>query len=234
MAPKKPIGKPGQKTKRQHDPPKLDHLPFEQAQKIKRAWVEEKMIKRAYHNEKKKMGLLKTGANQGAADAGWGVKRRRMDDEGVVEGPSTSGSTAQETTESHEPEGADDRTPKRRRTEKSPTDAAASNNQRRLETSSKPGHQTKRPSEAALSTDPAVHTASQPTAPSLRDLSRKAYAKSSLHTYKSDIRRHGEQKPGGKRPPSTPAPKLTNAKGQPNMKLRMEAMLERIQRTMGS
>ncbi|KAG7092388.1 hypothetical protein E1B28_008745 [Marasmius oreades] len=55
----------------------------------------------------------------------------------------------------------------------------------------------------------------------LRELARKAYSRESLHTYKSDPlkrRSNGEHvKKGGGR-------------GQPNMKLRMNAMLEKIQR----
>ena len=55
----------------------------------------------------------------------------------------------------------------------------------------------------------------------LRELARKAYSRESLHTYKSDTlkrRAHGEYtKKGGGR-------------GQPNMKLRMNLMLEKIKR----
>ena len=60
---------------------------------------------------------------------------------------------------------------------------------------------------------------------SLRELRKKAYSSSSLHTYKSDPlkRRKGDiadNKHGHQKGP----------KGQPNMKLRMEAMLEQIKR----
>ena len=60
---------------------------------------------------------------------------------------------------------------------------------------------------------------------SLRDLFRKAYSKESLHTYKSDPlkkRKGGRQQGTGRRGNAAPS------RGQPNMKLRMNAMLEKI------
>ncbi|KAG8979617.1 hypothetical protein FRB93_010031 [Tulasnella sp. JGI-2019a] len=70
--------------------------------------------------------------------------------------------------------------------------------------------------------------------PSLRDLTRKAYSRSSLHTYKSEPLSSRKPRGGGDRTGRTGASsqvKTTNAKGQPNMKLRIDAMLKRIQRT---
>lgn len=61
---------------------------------------------------------------------------------------------------------------------------------------------------------------------SLRELRKKAYSHSSLHTYKSDPLRHRNDKNGSSRKVGS-----TRGKGgQPNMKLRMEAMLEKIKR----
>lgn len=65
--------------------------------------------------------------------------------------------------------------------------------------------------------------------PTLRDLFQEAYSKSSLHTYKSDPlkKRRGEQVRGrGGNATSASA----RGRGQPNMKLRMNAMLEKIKR----
>jgi len=53
--------------------------------------------------------------------------------------------------------------------------------------------------------------------PSLRELTKKAYASSSLHNYKSDPLHR--RRAGGRGP---------RRGGQPNMKLRMNAMLEKI------
>ena len=62
---------------------------------------------------------------------------------------------------------------------------------------------------------------------SLRELRKKAYSRSSLHTYKADPlkRRKSTGTPSDSRGGSR-----RGGKGQPNMKLRMEAMLEQIKR----
>ena len=81
--------------------------------------------------------------------------------------------------------------------------------------------------------------------PSLRELTRQAYSKSSLHSFKAKPYKHEAEK----RHPSTFRPKDAqttgrssvqkstaglrrnpSSRGQPNMKLRMQAMLERIKR----
>lgn len=68
---------------------------------------------------------------------------------------------------------------------------------------------------------------------SLRDMTREAYSQSSLHTYKSDPlsrrRRREEGVRGGRGYRGTGAP-AGRGRGQPNMKLRMEVMLEKIKR----
>lgn len=70
--------------------------------------------------------------------------------------------------------------------------------------------------------------ASEPT--SLRDLTREAYSRTSLHTFKRSTARgaprgrgrgRGDARGGG-------APRGETGRGQPNMKLRMDAMLAKI------
>jgi len=61
---------------------------------------------------------------------------------------------------------------------------------------------------------------------SLRDLFRRAYSKDSLHTYKSHPlkkRRGGQQQQGSRKGNAA-----STTRGQPNMKLRMHAILEKI------
>jgi hypothetical protein len=77
----------------------------------------------------------------------------------------------------------------------------------------------------------------EPPAPplSLRDLTREAYSRSSLHTFKSDPlnRRRGDNRGRGRgegRGRGKGAHRGEMRKGQPNMKLRMDAMLEKIKR----
>lgn len=64
--------------------------------------------------------------------------------------------------------------------------------------------------------------------PSVRDLFQKAYSKSSLHTYKSDPLRRGRNHQDRGRRGSSRGAAPTRGRGQPNMKLRMNAMLAKI------
>ena len=64
--------------------------------------------------------------------------------------------------------------------------------------------------------------------PSLRELKREAYSQSTLHTFKSDPLRKRDQgkRVGGSRRRGNGF--IERGKGQPNMKLRMNVMLEKI------
>lgn len=65
--------------------------------------------------------------------------------------------------------------------------------------------------------------------PSLRDLTREAYSRSTLHTFKSDPlkKKHLMSEQGGKDTHGKRQRGVTG-RGQPNMKLRMNAMLQKI------
>ena len=71
-----------------------------------------------------------------------------------------------------------------------------------------------------------------PSTPSLRDLTREAYSRSSLHTFKTALGQRGS--PRGTPPTwrkgneSRGITRGETGRGQPNMKLRMNAMLEKI------
>ncbi|PFH52413.1 hypothetical protein AMATHDRAFT_140250 [Amanita thiersii Skay4041] len=69
-----------------------------------------------------------------------------------------------------------------------------------------------------------VKTGSEEGQQSLRELTKHAYSRASLHTYKSKPLKKGTNKTEGKEPS-----RLTQRKGQPNMKLRMNAMLAKMQ-----
>ena len=90
----------------------------------------------------------------------------------------------------------------------------------------------KKSSPSSLDTDPAKQT-------TLRDLERIAYAPASLHSYKSDPlhkhkRKSGDSASASSRGQGRPARGARGGfgarRGQPNIKLRMSAMLERIKR----
>ena len=61
---------------------------------------------------------------------------------------------------------------------------------------------------------------------SLRELAREAYSPSSLHSYKSRPLGHKSRKPMIDQSTSNPR---SSARGQPNMKLRMNVLLQKIQ-----
>lgn len=61
---------------------------------------------------------------------------------------------------------------------------------------------------------------------SLRELFRKAYSRESLHTYKSDPLHRGKGRPSAQHRGGARA----TGRGQPDMKLRMNALLEKIKR----
>jgi hypothetical protein len=65
---------------------------------------------------------------------------------------------------------------------------------------------------------------SQPAEPpSLRELKREAYSQSTLHSFKSDPLKKRDQSSGGRGKGF-----IERGRGQPNMKLRMNVMLEKI------
>lgn len=67
--------------------------------------------------------------------------------------------------------------------------------------------------------------------PSLRDLTRAAYSPASLHNVKSNQRhRHNPNADSSMKWGGNQGPSGQRKGGQPNMKLRMEAMLEQIKR----
>lgn len=79
----------------------------------------------------------------------------------------------------------------------------------------------------------ARHMGKDDDKPSLRDLFQKAYSKSSLHTYKSDPpkrRRNDQTRSRGSSRGGRGGAAPTRGRGQPDMKLRMNAMLEKIKR----
>ena len=68
--------------------------------------------------------------------------------------------------------------------------------------------------------------------PSLRELKREAYSQSALHTFKSDpLKKHDHSRRGGE---SRRKGKgfIERGRGQPNMKLRMNVMLEKIKQNL--
>lgn len=76
----------------------------------------------------------------------------------------------------------------------------------------------------------------EPPAVSLRELTREAYSRSSLHTFKADPlkRRRGAPDRGRGGTRGRGSDQRRGGQGQPNMKLRMNAMLEKIKQDYAS
>jgi len=64
--------------------------------------------------------------------------------------------------------------------------------------------------------------------PSLRELKREAYSQSALHTFKSDPLKKRDQGKRGGGSRGRGSKFIEKGRGQPNMKLRMNVMLEKI------
>jgi hypothetical protein len=85
--------------------------------------------------------------------------------------------------------------------------------------------QSRPPRRAASSSSRSAGGAQTTDDGSVRELFRKAYARESLHTYKSDPLHRGKGRPAQHRDGTN-----ATGKGQPDMRLRMNALLEKIKR----
>ena len=234
MAPSSSAERPqGVKRKK---PPTFQHLPVERgmccavsgsmntthlslrlvaAKKLKRSWVEVQKIKSKWKAQKRKEGLLPSRPQlEREAEA-----VRESSEEAEHRSDSSGASEAQELSEESEEEGGDEEDVGDE--PQSKVAAVASGKTR--------GHPQK--------STPRQKTEEQPT---LRELQRMAYSRSSLHTHKSNpLHRHkgpadtrgrggavgGREGRGGQ---SSRGRSRGRGRGQPDMGLRMKAMLEQI------
>ncbi|KAI0807529.1 hypothetical protein C8Q74DRAFT_1227952 [Fomes fomentarius] len=179
-------------------PPTFQHLPVQRAKKLKQSWVDVQKIKSKWKTQKRKEGLPASRVQL--------MREAEADEEATRE----SGSEAKEESgeESEEESGK----------EEEPLREAATSSKARAQPQ-KAGSQKKTDEQ-----------------PSLRDLQRMAYSRSSLHTYKSNSlhRRKDQIDSGGRggRPGARGGRGgqrgRERGRGQPDMGLRMKAMLEKI------
>ncbi|GLB35421.1 hypothetical protein LshimejAT787_0209860 [Lyophyllum shimeji] len=191
-------------------PPTFPHLPLNRATKLKRTWVENKKIKSKWKAQKRKEGLSTTPQAEDSTSS----EKEESDPEGSASG-------SEQPDEEEEEEG----TSELEETEPAPRKSTLHPSRAHIHPELAPAKRDKRrrPDEAE---DASVE------APSLRELTRRAYSRSSLHTFKAGSGqgssgrgrgRGGARARGGQRGET--------GRGQPNMKLRMEAMLEKIKQT---
>ncbi|OJA14834.1 hypothetical protein AZE42_00786 [Rhizopogon vesiculosus] len=181
-------------------PPTFGHLPVDRARKLKKSWVESKKIKSQWKAQKKREGFLQ---RRGEAPSDGDPPPAHNEKRGSIDEE-----------KSHIPQAS--RSP--------PKDQES--------------HSDTHPSKAFERKQRQASNTSADGRISLRDLTRQAYSRDSLHTYKANPKRH-DTKPsrgdnlqrgsaGGGR--STSFGDRGREKGQPNMKFRMTAMLEKIKR----
>lgn len=193
-------------------PPTFQHLPLNRAKKLKKDWVQVHKIKSQWKAQKRKEGLYTSHT----------VAQDIVDDRSKdgSDGEDQPNSDDRPSDNSRQPHSSDDDLQRRRITPKS-----------RARISAEEGATPPRRREPTVSQK--FHKEMEEDKPNLRELQRQAYSRSSLHTYKSGkrddkkfIRGNSEYRGDQKREHRKDGRKS----GQPDMRLRMNAMLEKIKR----
>ncbi|KAG6896130.1 hypothetical protein C0992_010171 [Termitomyces sp. T32_za158] len=194
-------------------PPSFHHLPATRAKKLKQAWIENKKIKTKWKAQKLREGItpqqpdeLKERDEEDQNDAGLGTDDSERDvSEGVGHEETVS-----------EPE-----------EKPAPKKSTLHPSRSHIHPELAPSKTNKKKRSRVSEDDPSL----QPL--SIRELTRQAYSRESLHTFKAGQRRSGgAQAHGGGQGSGRRAPGGVTGRGQPNMKLRMGAMLEKIKQSM--
>ncbi|KAF8959088.1 hypothetical protein BDZ97DRAFT_1839815 [Flammula alnicola] len=215
-------------TKRKK-PPTFQHLPVHRAKTLKKAWVEKTKIKSKWKAQKRKEGLASSSrlempvyADEQRHDSG----NKPKDDKDGSESDEEDYEAAQETlprTAKQTNAQAPHMHPSRAHIHPDvPVKRLAS--PKREVHDSRPTKKQKTSEEEAEPADPV----------SLRELTREAYSRSTLHTYRADpLKKHkftSERggRGGGRGRGRGRGGRPETGRGQPNMKLRMNAMLAKI------
>ncbi|KAK7693399.1 hypothetical protein QCA50_002967 [Cerrena zonata] len=201
-------------------PPTFRHLPLNRAKKLKKGWVDAQKIKSQWKAQKRKEGLVTQRAvpphlSQEGPRIGNSSSRKDPEDQ---DEPSSS---AEEDVDDHDESDTKDDS----ENETSESEVEKEEPPARTFHSSRGRGRGSRPTVGAKRKHGNEEQEEEKL--SLRDLEKQAYSRSSLHTYKSNAPR-GSSKPGrgGQRGRGTRG----RGRGQPDMRLRMNAMLEKIKR----
>jgi len=191
-------------TKKRKMPPTFQHFPINRAKKLKKTWIENNKIKNKWKAEKRKAGLV---SKPSEPQPDLGSEREEIETQ-QEDTNSSNGSEETQELENDRPES---------------TLKSVSRAQNFPQPDRKPNHNNTAPSER--------------TPDSLRELTRKAYSRESLHSFKADpLGRHrgrgktNQRGGGGGRGQWRGNHDERRGRGQPNMKLRMTDMLEKIKR----
>lgn len=193
-------------------PPTSRRLPLKRAKKLKQTWVENQKIKSKWKAQKRKEGLSSTPQTE--------QSRMSAEKESGAE-QSGSGSEHGDERDEEDEMSVPEEKPAPKQSILYPSRAHI---HPELDSSKTPRKRRR------------VDGAEAPTEPrSLRELTRQAYSRSSLHTFKADLGRGAGARGrgrgrGGAR--GRADQRGETGRGQPNMKLRMDAMLEKIKQTL--
>jgi hypothetical protein len=204
-------------------PPTFQHLPVHRAKTLKRAWVEKTKIKSKWKAQKRKEGLEST------AKLDLPVYEEEEGEESSIRKPPAANDKVDDTYRKDLPASPppQPQAPRAQVSHLHPSRAhihpdllVRKNAPIVTNSEEKPSKKRKR----KLSKTEKGGEADAAEPPSVRDLMKEAYSRSTLHTFKADpLNRHGRNHSGhsGRGPSET-------GRGQPNMKLRMNAMLAKI------
>ncbi|EAU88210.1 hypothetical protein CC1G_03882 [Coprinopsis cinerea okayama7 len=220
------------KSRKRKNPPTFQHLPVQQAKKLKKAWVEKAKIKSKWKAEKRKLY-----AEGGIPKMPWEIEGDQDDEEaetvekdedeetewgGVGADSDSSKSGDEDDLEPLPPTGSPPNTRSGQGGRQRGSSKRDSRNAQPYLDGSNKRPRNRGDKKADGSDD------EEPRQPTLRDLKREAYSRSTLHTYKSDpLRKRGAMSNRGR---GRGGFERGKGRGQPNMKLRMNVMLEKIKR----
>ncbi|KAG6845729.1 hypothetical protein H0H87_004995 [Tephrocybe sp. NHM501043] len=198
-------------TLKRKQPPTFRHLPLNRAKKLKQAWVENQKIKSKWKAQKRKEGLSTHSTE---------IQRQSDNHDADEPDSGSEGSEDDEEEEDVAPESEPEAKP-------APQKSTLHFSRAHIHPELAPKKKRRRTGEPDTPAEPL----------SLRELTRKAYSRESLHTFKAGEGRRGggcggSGRGGGRGTRGRGAPRGETGRGQPNMKLRMDAMLEQIKQTM--
>ncbi|KAF7791324.1 hypothetical protein EIP86_002338 [Pleurotus ostreatoroseus] len=204
-------------------PPTFQHLPVDRAKKLKKSWVEAQKIKSKWKAQKRKEGLVSAKRpTVGEEDTQSGADDQPGDadeDQRISEDEDQSDADMKEADIDDGDDGQD---------EESSTSSDGSVDEENAKYTKAP-----RIAPARGRTSRGRGRGGMPRKdkkeekPSFRELSRLAYSRESLHTYKSQHNRGDQNSRGRGRGSFT---QRGRGRGQPDMRLRMNVMLEKIKR----
>jgi len=202
-------------------PPKFQHLPLAQARKLKKAWVDAKKIKTAYKAEKRK-GTGASLPSKMPVDAADGDEYERGD--GIDAAEEDRNVEKEAASEDELDDAHAQKSPRKQSSSPpSPPPSRTPHPFRRKSLKQSPSTSNSKPNPKSAEEETEREQRIQ-----LRNLTREAYSKDTLHNFKSDPlgrrRKQGGDGYGGKR-----GDQQGQGRGQPDMKKRMDVLLAKLQ-----